>query len=105
MDFFFSKSNTTDYSNQTMEFQFDNPEEIFAKSVLRFTIYSSVCSLQVIFGLVANVLTLVIIKQLIHRSNGHIGMTYLAVSDVLAILTYPLTFLYFCFGNIYWQSS
>ena len=84
--------NRTNYINQTMDCKIDSPEEIFTTSVLRFTIYSSIRSLEVIFGLLGNILTLVIIKHLRHRSNGHIGMTYLAVSDILTILTYPFTF-------------
>ena len=92
MDSIFVKSNKTDYTNQIMDFEVDIPEETFAKSSLRFTIYSSVRTVEVIFGLVGNILTLVIIKQLRHRSIGHTGMTYLAMSDILTSLTYPITF-------------
>ena len=88
----FVLSNGTDHTNQTMDFEMDSPEEAFAKGSLRFTIYSSIRTLEVIFGLVGNILTLVIIKQLRYRSIGHIGMTYLAMSDILTNLTYPVTF-------------
>ena len=65
--------------------------ERFAKSTLRFSVYTTIRSLEVVFGIYGNILTLIIMKRLKYRSNGHILMIYLAVSDIILSCTFPIT--------------
>ena len=41
-------------------------------------------------GTIGNILTLIILKNLKQRANGHILMGYLAISDILVSVVYPI---------------
>ena len=64
--------------------------EIYTTSLLHYVIYSLICSLQGIIGIVGNILTLIIILTLKSRTNVHILMIYLAVADILVSSQFPL---------------
>ncbi len=56
----------------------------------RFFIFAPLRILIAVIGIVGNVLTLKIIKNLKVRSNGHVLMMYLAVSDISMSLVSPV---------------
>ena len=59
----------------------------------RFAVYFGIRTVQVIIGIIGNILTLMIISKLKHRVNGHIIMVYLAVSDILVSCMLPMSVL------------
>ena len=50
----------------------------------RFLGYNIIRILQAITGIIGNTSTLILIKNLKSRTNGHLAMAYLAISDILA---------------------
>ena len=54
-------------------------------------LYSAVRHVQLIVGIIGNVLTLIIIRNRKARANGHILMVYLAVSDMCVCCMAPLS--------------
>ena len=57
----------------------------------RFIAYFATRCCQIFVGIIANVLTLLIIKKLRHRLNVHVIMAYLATSDILVSCILPVT--------------
>ena len=60
-------------------------------SLVRVTVYNGLRCLQLIIGIIGNGMTLKIIKNLKIRTNGHILMGYLAISDILVNCLVPLS--------------
>ena len=60
-------------------------------SYTRFVVYNAVRFCQIVIGIAANALTLLILKRLRHRLNVHIIMAYLATSDMLVSCMLPIT--------------
>ncbi len=56
----------------------------------RFKIFVPIRILIAIIGIIGNVLTLIIIKKLKVRSNGHFLMIYLVASDIAVCLVCPV---------------
>ena len=82
-------STTDNYNlNETNEFV---EQQKFFKDALRFSIYTTGRSLEIVIGLIGNILTLIIIKRRKSRSNGHILMVYLAISDLLVTCSFFLS--------------
>ena len=70
--------------------------EKYKESTVRLSVYFSIRAIASIVGFVGNLLSLIIIKRLKVRNNGHILMTYAAVSDIFLSINAPLQ----CFGLI-----
>ena len=62
----------------------------YQRSLLQITVYETIRYLQALIGIIGNALTLRIIKNLKVTANGHIIMSYLAVSDILVSCVVPL---------------
>ena len=62
----------------------------YTRSAVRFWVYTGVWFLQVVVGIMGNVLTLLIIFKLKPRLNAHITMVYLAASYILSSCTMPI---------------
>lgn len=64
------------------------------RSLVHLTAYVSIRIFLAVAGIVGNSITLILLKRLKHRYNGHILMVYLAVTDIficaLVVLTIPL---------------
>ncbi len=58
----------------------------------RMIFFFTIRSVVFLLGLLGNTMTLIIIRRLKHRSNGHILMTYLAVSDLLMLALVPMSY-------------
>ena len=66
--------------------------------------YLAVRYLQSIMGLIGNVFTLIIIKNLKSAMNGHILMAYLAISDIcVCVFVVVSTFTVVSRGQKYWK--
>ena len=66
--------------------------------------YLAVRYLQSIVGLIGNVFTLIIIKNLKSTMNGHILMAYLAISDIcVCVFVVVSTFTVVSRGQKYWE--
>ena len=59
-------------------------------SLYRFAIYDGIRIIQMIIGFVGNGLTIHVIRNLKMVKNGHILMTYMAVSHILVNCVVPL---------------
>ena len=57
----------------------------------RFIAYFATRCCQIVIGIIANVLTLLILKKLRRRLNVHVIMAYLATSDILVSCILPVT--------------
>ena len=57
----------------------------------RFIVYFATRCCQIVIGIIANVLTLLILKKLRRRLNVHVIMAYLATSDILVSCILPVT--------------
>ena len=66
------------------------PENTYLFSSTRFVVFTIARWCQVIVGVPANILTLLIIKRLRIRLNMHIIMVYMAVSDISSSATLPM---------------
>ena len=88
-----AESNQSDFFLSSTDSYFSdlNIDQGFARSALRFIIYTAGRSLEVIIGLIGNILTLIIIKRRKYATNRHILMVYLAISDLLLAFTFPLS--------------
>ena len=78
------------YSNITSEFGNYTESERYLMSPIRYGIYSGIRIIESIIGITGNILTLIIIKALKNRTNGHIIMGYLAIFDALVSCSLPL---------------
>ena len=79
-----SNSNFTQLTvRETSDYQYQ-------RSLLQITVYETIRYLQAVIGIIGNVLTLRIIRNLKVTANGHILMSYLAVSDILVSCIVPL---------------
>ena len=88
-------STTVLYDNQTIQSNLTNivthaAQSAYLGSSVRFLIFSMVRYCQVLVGIPANIMTLLIIKRLHIRLNMHIIMVYMAISDILASATLPI---------------
>ena len=87
-------SNITEQNNyfsDNKESSKDNKlSDLYSTSLLRYAIYSTLCSLEGVVGIIGNILTLIIIRTLKSRTNVHILMAYLAVADILVCCQFPL---------------
>ena len=63
----------------------------YLESYTRFIVYNIIRCCQIAIGIIANALTLLILKRLRHRLNVHILMVYLATSDILVSCMLPVT--------------
>ena len=63
--------------------------EAYMTSLDRFVLYDGVRIIQMITGIIGNVMTLCIIGKLKVLKNGHILMIYMAVSDILVSCMVP----------------
>ena len=63
----------------------------YQKSVVRFATYIAIRYLQALVGITGNIFTLVIIYRIKQRTNLHIIMIYLALSDIAVPCLVPLT--------------
>ena len=63
----------------------------YGTSIGQFGKYTGTRFLQVFFGIIGNVLTRVIIHKLNTKSNAHVIMAYLAVSDIAVCCIIPLS--------------
>ena len=71
---------------------------------VREILYLAVRYLQSIVGLIGNVFTLIIIKNLKSTMNGHILMAYLAISDIyVCVFVVVSTFTVVLRGQKYWK--
>lgn len=61
----------------------------YQRSLIQITIYEIVRYLQAVVGIIGNAWTLRIISNLKVTSNGHIIMSYLAISDILVSCVVP----------------
>ena len=78
------------YSNITSEFGNYTESERYMMSPIRYGIYTGIRIIECIIGIIGNILTLIIIKALKNRTNGHTIMGYLAVFDILVSCCLPL---------------
>ena len=76
--------------NSSINTSFSDFEYEYKSSLYRFVIYDGIRILQMIIGIIGNGLTLHIIRNLKVRTNGHILMTYVAVSHILVNCAVPL---------------
>ena len=87
-------SNVTEQNNyfidQNESFEDSKLSYLYSTSMLHYTIYTMVCSLGGVVGIIGNSLTLIIIRTLKSRTNVHIFMAYLAVADILVCCLFPL---------------
>ena len=65
-------------------------QTLFDLNDAHFAGYEIIRILQAIIGVTGNIMTLIIIKNLKSRANGHILITYLAVSDILVCCVAPM---------------
>ena len=63
----------------------------YKTSVVRFSTYMAIRYVQALIGMTGNICTLVIIFKMKHRTNLHIIMVYLALSDIAVPCLVPLT--------------
>ena len=68
--------------NATTDQDIGSDTEIYLKSTMRFSVYTTIRGLEVVIGVIGNILTLIIIKKLRNRSNVHMLIMYLAVCDI-----------------------
>ena len=87
--------------NGTTDQDIGSETEIYLKSTMRFSMYTTIRGLEVVIGIIGNILTLIIINKLRNRSNVHILMIYLAVSDILVSTIYPLDVYVFASDRIF----
>ena len=91
------------HTNQTLS-EFENEDDLNLTTTVREILYLIVRYLQSIVGLIGNVFTLIIIKNLKSIMNGHILMTYLAVSDIcVCIFVTVSTLTAVSRGQKYWE--
>ena len=89
-------STTLLYDNETIErFNLSNITNSLAQSdyllsSTRFFLYNVLRLCQVLFGIPANIMTLIVINRLRFRLNMHILIVYMALSDISSSATLPL---------------
>ncbi len=88
---FVTEEMTTNYTGTITEIVVDlDDATTYLEGPSRFYIFASFRIVIAIIGTIGNVLTLIIIKNLKFRSNGHILMIYLAASDIAMCLVSPV---------------
>ena len=75
--------------NGTTNHDTGSETEIYLESTIQFSIYTTIRGLEVVIGIIGNILTLIIIKKIKYCSNIHILMIYLAVCDILVSAINP----------------
>ncbi len=98
--------NFTDATENVTKYADDVTKYLTGSS--RFFIFAPFRVIIAIIGIIGNVLTLQIIKNLKVRSNGHILMMYLAVADISMCLVSPVVLYEMAEGSIidagkYWK--
>ena len=96
-------------ANSTVDHHHSSFQAEYNESWMRFLLYDGTRCLQMLIGIIGNVMTLKIIKNLKFLKNGHILMAYLAISDIFVNFIAPLATLHaatrtFNFGMQYWKS-
>ena len=64
--------------------------EPYEEETTFFIIFHSIRSIQAVFAIIANVMTLIVLGKLKYLTNGHVVMVYLAVFDLLVGFYYAL---------------
>ena len=85
---FYSENQTVTTANTTNNTYLEH--NLFRKSNIHLLIYLFLRLVVATSGILGNCVTLDILKKLKSRSNGHILMVYLAVTDILVCSTFPL---------------
>ena len=88
-------STTLLYDKQTLELNLSNitnslTQSAYLLSSTRFFLYNILRLCQVLIGIPANIMTLIVINKLRFRLNMHIVMIYMAISDISSSATLPL---------------
>ena len=88
-------STTLLYDKQTLELNLSNitnslTQSAYLLSSTRFFLYNILRLCQVLIGIPANIMTLIVINRLRFRLNMHILMVYMAISDISSSATLPL---------------
>ena len=96
-------------ANSTVDHHHSSFQAEYNASWMRFLLYDGIRCLQMFIGIIGNVMTLKIIKNLKLLKNGHILIAYLAISDIFVNFVVPLATLHagtrtFNFGMQYWKS-
>ena len=89
--------------------EFNHFQGDYNDSLTHSLIYNGMRCLQMIIGIIGNGMTLHILRKLKVLKNGHILMTYLAVSDIIVNCMVPLAAFisisrFFKFGVRYWKT-
>ena len=83
------------YENQTTDNNLSNTTNYLAQrayllSSTRFFVYNIIRLCQVVIGIPANIMTLIVINRLRFRLNMHIVMVYMVISDISSSATLPM---------------
>ena len=83
------------YENQTTENNLSNTTNSLAQSAYllnstRVFVYNIIILCQVLIGIPANIMTLIVINRLRFRLNMQIVMVYMAISDISSSATLPM---------------
>ena len=78
--------NSTDVTENVSDYSYYYNEQ----SNTYFIIYNVIRCIQVIITIIANVMTLMVLRKLKYLTNGHILMVYLAIFNIIVPCSYTL---------------
>ena len=85
-----NSSNVTENMSYYLHNYYDYYYEHYEEETTFFIIFNSIRSIQAVFAIIANVMTLIVLGELKYLTNGHVVMVYLAIFDILVGFYYAL---------------
>ena len=82
--------NSFNITANVSEYFYQYYDNDYGKDNTYYTIFTTIRCIQVIFTIIANVMTLIVLGKLKYLTNGHILMVYLAVFDILVSSSFAL---------------
>ena len=85
-----SSNITANVSEYFYHYLYEYYDYDYGKDSTYYTIFTTIRCIQVIFTIIANVMTLIVLGKLKYLTNWHILMVYLAVFDILVSSSFVL---------------
>ena len=85
-----NSSNITENVSDYLYNYYDYYYDYYDDNITFFIIFTAIRCIQVIASIIANVMTLIVLRKLKYLTNGHVIMVYLAVFDLLVGFSFAL---------------